>query len=99
MFWRQGDIFIVQTDGVPVGAAPQLHCVLAEGEATGHSHRIDQTGAARLFLHQQTLFLRVTADAAVVTHDEHGPITLPRGDYRVWRQREYHPKAIRVVRD
>jgi hypothetical protein len=41
----------------------------------------------------------VLADSATVTHEEHGPITLPRGTYRVWRQREYSPEAIRVVRD
>jgi hypothetical protein len=34
-----------------------------------------------------------------VVHEEHRPITLTSGYYRVWRQREYSPEEIRVVRD
>ena len=43
--------------------------------------------------------LEVTVERATVAHEEHGPITLPRGSYRVWRQREYSPEAVRPVRD
>jgi hypothetical protein len=97
--WRQGDIFICQTKALPAGAEPRPHCVLAEGEVTGHSHRVAADGGARLFAHPDSLFLEVIAATAVVVHEEHGPITLPRGVYRVWRQREYSPEAIRIVRD
>ena len=45
------------------------------------------------------LFVRVLADAVRVVHEEHQPITLPRGTYRVWGQREYSPEAIRRVLD
>jgi hypothetical protein len=97
--WRQGDIFIAAVPAVPAGAKPQPHCVLAEGEVTGHSHRVAGNGVARLYSHPRSLYLEVLADRATVVHDEHGPITLKRGTYRVWRQREYSPEAIRVVRD
>jgi hypothetical protein len=96
--WRQGDIYITQTTAVPAGASLLPHCVLAEGEMTGHSHRVADPGTARLYAHQSVLYLDVFAEAAVV-HDEHGTIPLARGVYRVWRQREYSPEAIRVVRD
>ena len=33
----------------------------------------------------------VTADSARIIHQEHAPILLPRGTYRVWQQREYTP--------
>jgi hypothetical protein len=46
-----------------------------------------------------TLYLRVVADRATIIHQEHRPITLPRGSYRVWAQREYSPEAIRPVLD
>jgi hypothetical protein len=38
---------------------------------------------------------------ARVVHEEHGAISLPRGWYRVVRQREYTPGAVRpqVVAD
>ena len=97
--WRQGDIFIAKATEIPRGAEPRPGCVLAEGEVTGHSHRVDERGAARLYAHSASLFLEVLADRARVVHDEHGPITLPRGIYRVWRQREYTPQAVRVVQD
>jgi hypothetical protein len=47
----------------------------------------------------EDLFLRVLADAATVIHQEHGPIMLPRGTYRIWGQREYSPEALRRVLD
>jgi hypothetical protein len=97
--WRQGDVFFAVADQVPDGAELKPDCVLAEGEATGHSHRVDRPGTARLYTHRSTLYLEVLADAATVVHQEHGPITLPRGAYRVWQQREYTPQAIRTVRD
>jgi hypothetical protein len=45
------------------------------------------------------MYLRVTAPTATLIHQEHGPVVLPQSDYRVWRQREYSPKEIRIVRD
>jgi hypothetical protein len=36
---------------------------------------------------------------AIVTHPEHRPIVLTPGNYRVTRQREYSPEAIRNVKD
>jgi hypothetical protein len=99
MLWRQGDIFMASVASVPAGATPRPHCVLAEGEVTGHSHRVADAGAARLFADAASLYLAVLSDTATVVHQEHGPVTLPRGTYRVWRQREYSPEAIRTVRD
>jgi len=99
MLYRQGDIYIARISSIPKEAREQPHCVLAEGEVTGHSHRIDRPDRATLFSHKGSLFLRVAAESATVVHEEHGPITLERGCYRVWRQREYSPEAIRIVRD
>ena len=39
------------------------------------------------------------AQPATVTHDEHSLIDLPAGNYRITRQREYSPEAIRNVAD
>ena len=97
--WRHGDVFIAPVGLIPPDAVKKHHCVLAEGEATGHSHRIAEPGAATLFESGGKLYLRVTADHATVIHQEHRAITLPRGEYRVWQQREYTPQAIVTVRD
>ena len=97
--WRQGDVFIIPVRSVPAGAKPRPGGVLVEGEMTGHSHRVADLRAAAVLEAGGELFLRVSADAATIVHQEHGPITLSRGTYRVWGQREYSPEAIRRVLD
>ncbi len=95
---RQGDVFII-----PIGALPEgltgARPVLAEGEVTGHSHRIADPSTAQVLVRPNRMYLEVTADTATVVHDEHGPLTVPRGTYDVRIQREYHPKEIRRVVD
>lgn len=97
--WRHGDVLIAEVDAIPPQATRLPHCVLAEGELTGHSHRVDGSGVAELFAFGSDQFLRVHADSARIIHQEHRTITLPRGLYRVWQQREYSPEVIRIVRD
>jgi hypothetical protein len=100
--WRQGDVFFERVTTIPshVQARPLPHVTLVHGELTGHSHRIADPLTATLFpAGPATFFLDVHADSATVVHEEHGPITLERGLYRVWRQREYTPQAIRIVSD
>lgn len=91
--WRQGDVFIAEVGKIPPEAKRLPHCVLAEGELTGHSHRIDEPHAAELYELRGQKFLRVTAIVATVVHDEHGPLQLAQGKYRVWMQREFDPTA------
>jgi hypothetical protein len=97
--WRQGDIYIDKIDQVPKGARKLDHCVLAEGEVTGHMHQVVDLETAELYVKGGKQYLNVKAESAVVSHDEHGPVTLPKGTYSVWRQREYTPKKIRYVTD
>ena len=96
MFWRQGDLFVETIRTIPDGAVPQAGVVLAEGEITGHCHRIEDSRSAQLFVYQGQLLLNVVTPEARLVHDEHGPIELARGAYRVWRQREYSPVAPRI---
>jgi hypothetical protein len=97
--WRHGDVFIAAVKGIPRGAVRRAGTLLAEGEATGHSHRIERPETVELYERGGLLYLRVVAESAQVIHQEHCPITLPRGTYRVWQQREYSPREIRTVRD
>ena len=99
MLYRHGDVLIDGVPDLPEGAQPRSDLVLAYGEMTGHSHRVEPAEGARLFDHPNGLYLRVTAETATVVHEEHGPIALRAGCYRVWRQREYTPREIRVVVD
>lgn len=102
--YRHGDLLVASVESIPPDLRPLQHLVLAEGELTGHSHRVAEPDSARLYQSKSDhspseLYLRVIEDRATLIHQEHGPIALPRGLYRVWRQREYSPAEIRTVRD
>jgi hypothetical protein len=92
MLWRQGDIYIESAPSIPDGAIERHNTVLANGELTGHQHRIKDFRSAVVFEDRGRLFLNVLADNAQIVHEEHGTIHLKRGIYRVWRQREYDPR-------
>jgi hypothetical protein len=97
--WRHGDVMVARTEEKPVDARRCAHVTLARGEATGHSHRVADPSTATLWQTAEELYLEVVADSATLVHQEHNPITLPQGLYRVWLQREYTPSAIRRVVD
>jgi hypothetical protein len=97
--YRHGDVLIAPIPAIPAGAHARPGTVVAHGEITGHSHRFDDPAAIALHALDGQLFLQVLADTARIVHEEHGPISIPRGTYRVWRQREYSPEAIRTIAD
>ena len=86
MIYQQGDVIlenIAQIEGKKLA-----HLVLARGETTGHCHQITE-GEAELYERDGVLFLGVRSEEAVLTHEEHMPITLPRGNFKVRKVREY----------
>ena len=97
--WRHGDVLIAPIPAIPEASTRLPHTVVARGEVTGHAHRLLEHKAAELWELDGSLYLKVTAEAATIVHEEHKSITLPRGSYRVWIQREYSPAAIRRVVD
>ena len=100
----QGDLCIEPVADAPlsdarsVPAAQDGAIVLAEGEATGHRHAF-YGGEVALFRDDSLArdlppglyvgHLRVKSDNAALRHEEHDTIALPRGLYRVRRQREF----------
>lgn len=99
MQYRHGDVMIEKVKCLPEERRKCKHLILAHGEVTGHSHRIKEKQNATLYETPKDLYLEVTSEEATVVHEEHHPITLPSGIYRVWRQREYSPEEIRIIRD
>ena len=97
--WRQGDVLIKAVKSIPKNSRTRSGAVLVRGEATGHSHRLQNKDVGELFEADNKLYLRVLADEAVIVHEEHGPVHLPKGEYEIWQQREYSPAAIRTIRD
>lgn len=97
--FRHGDVLVEAVAKIPNDATRRNHLTLAEGELTGHSHRVAEPGSAVLYETRSDRFLHVVGERATLIHEEHGPITLTTGFYRVWQQREYSPQEIRTVRD
>lgn len=117
--WRQGDVFIEQVTESVEGRkrvdGADGNVVLALGEVTGHSHRIESPHAA-LYLEQATTVVPDSVllglggglipdrllqldKPATVVHEEHGSIALDAGTYRIRIQREYSPAELRNVAD
>jgi hypothetical protein len=103
--YRQGDVLLVRVEGFQIPtdtralAREHGRNVLAHGEATGHAHAIADEQAALVSPNAEELYLLVYGKQATLAHDEHDPISVPRGVYRVVRQREYEPEAPAGSRD
>ncbi len=105
ILYRQGDVLIERVACVPAQAEkqkPSSVITLALGEATGHHHDLCSADPADWWKQGEGLteekFIEVS-ERAEVTHQEHATISLPAGTYRIARQREYSPEAIRNVAD
>ena len=103
-FWRQGDIYFVKLDKDANlnEAKPVKNGVIARGETTGHAHRLSNASLAAgvlLCLLREAMYLRAPGEGAVIVHEEHGPVTLPQGDYAVVHQREFDGLQWRQVWD
>jgi hypothetical protein len=94
---RQGDVLIIPSDSLATGTKLP-HLTLAEGEVTGHRHRISN-GEAELFERDGVLYLRVLSPTAILTHEEHAQVTIPQGNWEIRIQREYEPEGWRYVAD
>ncbi|PZV16763.1 MAG: hypothetical protein DCF22_04430 [Leptolyngbya sp.] len=93
---RQGDVILVPTGQATGVKLP--HLTLAEGEVTGHRHRISE-GKAELYERDSTLYLKVLSPTALLTHEEHKPISIPQGNWIIRIQREYEPEGWHYVAD
>jgi hypothetical protein len=112
--YAQGDIVLERVEDQPATGklvARDLDgaVVLARGEVTGHRHAFYQgnvvmfrdDGLARDLPPELYVgHIRIKSESVQLRHEEHAAITLPRGTYRVRRQREFDGlEAARVVSD
>lgn len=111
--YRQGDILIERIADIPGIAIEQeisRRIILAHGEMTGHHHALEtelpvewhKSSGSLAAKKSQTLAGEVYVSlpsGGTVVHPEHSTIKLPAGHYRVVRQREYSPEALRNVED
>lgn len=94
---RQGDVLFTKVDALPDGLDRSKSDIIVEGETTGHAHRLESGVVWCNVL--GAMYLEVVRASRIV-HEEHNPIVLEPGIYRVTRQREYvAPDIERMVLD
>lgn len=94
---RHGDVVIVNagkcaTEGTRTN-------VLAEGEATGHAHRIDSARAKRVADAVTQRLLTIAKKSVTLDHEEHKAQQIPKGTYRSGIQAQWTPEGLRRVAD
>lgn len=104
--YRQGDLLIVQMtnrDEFRTRFAVEVEDrILAYGEATGHAHRIEEGADVTVWAPSPNQHTGLVIDARKrfrIRHEEHAPLDLPSGLYRVVRQREFDGTQSRMVSD
>lgn len=107
MQWRQGDVLIERIDDTTPLTQPVSGNLLVRGEGRYHGHFA--TGDIEVYCDEHHMYLNVITSGKIEhLHTEtleftgeHHPITLPKGKYRIIRQREYNPyeKSIMLVQD
>lgn len=88
---QQGDVIMEPVADLPTGnkvSAKDRGYILAEGEVTGHAHRIEEIAGVE-FVEKDGMFYIRNKKPVTVRHEEHKPITLPAGTWRVRGVREY----------
>ena len=88
---RQGDVLIRKIRGTAKGVPVEpVHgrLILARGEATGHHHSVPAQ-AGTLTLDEEGVMYLTIEELTAVEHQEHAPVRLEPGVYRVARQRQY----------
>ncbi len=96
---RQGDVLLCAVDSIPSDAKRlprgQRGAVLAEGEVTGHAHRIPSRHATLYRTETDARYMRVMGPAPVaLNHEEHSTVKIPPGNYRVTIHTEYVPGEL-----
>jgi len=87
-WYQQGDVLVFSFGkSVPQGEV-KPDGIVAEGEATGHAHRVKGQDATLIQTEDGTRYLKAPL-GATITHEEHLPITLPPGDYVFRGVQEY----------
>ena len=99
MYKAQGDVNFRSTTGnIDLSVAKDYFSlakfvgdgILARGEFSGHSHRLETLDAAELYeLEEGKMVLIVGENGVSIIHEEHEEITLPKGTYEVTIDREY----------
>lgn len=104
--YRHGDVILKSIKTIPTQAKRvEGETVLAEGEVTGHAHRMDAAQAARFVLNERAYLKILTEEPAALTHEEHSRAEISALNYEktpcyeIVIQRDYDPEGDVKVTD
>jgi hypothetical protein len=89
---RQGDLLFIPEviPGYVLEHEPDKKGVIAEGEATGHHHRVAILEDAQVYRVHDDAYLNVGPNGVSIVHEEHHSVRLePNTTYKVNRAREF----------
>lgn len=99
--FRHGDLLIKEIVKLPKELKKAQNNVLALGEVTGHSHRLNVNQICVFENKENQKFLDLKQTISLI-HEEHNEIQIPKGNYIIIHEREYDPfseEKIRQVMD
>jgi|WetSurMetagenome_2_1015567.scaffolds.fasta_scaffold246189_2 hypothetical protein len=86
-YYQHGDVLIKSINYIPKNAKPVESTILAEGESTGHIHRING-GKAIIYMVNLIMYLKVIKKISLI-HEEHKALFIPPGNYQIDKVKEY----------
>ena len=110
VMYRHGDLLITRINAVPQSAINISSKIIAEGEVSGHKHKLVGQATVRILPGREAghkiierverghvsinripeLYFSASEDVKL-THEEHKTLELPRGSYKVTKEREFNP--------
>lgn len=94
---RHGDVVLVRDDAAPTDGK-DAKGIVAEGEATGHAHRVSRAKAKLVVDNLLERVVIVARGTGLISHEEHKTNPLPVGKYRTGIQQQESPEGwTRVI--
>lgn len=102
MFYRQGDILFEKVGTLNTEELQQLDTkTVALGEITGHHHSFQKQDQVILYKKSEEdlpSLVVINDTSNTLTHQEHKPITFPKGVYKIKREQSYNPFLKQIQR-
>ena len=90
---QQGDVLLKKIESLPNGATKikkdPRGVVLAEGEATGHFHGIQENGVHLYKQNGEIFLVNESGKPVSIQHQEHKPVTVDPGVWQIGIVKEY----------
>jgi hypothetical protein len=96
--FRHGDVIIKKIDNTDLKLESAKEVILAEGEMTGHFHKVlPKTNDVKIeFVNtDEGITFKIDGGNAILVHEEHETIELEPGIYQSYIQQEYDPIEYR----